>query len=146
MTTQTKGLIALALLSLSFAAGRYSVNETTEHTAIKIDESRSTNTDKDIKRVEVIVKEPNGRETRTITEEDKSKVSERVDSSTNIETVIETGKRSTINVSALVGMNWENRHPAIYGISVNKEILGPITIGAWGLNNGTVGLSIGVNF
>ena len=34
----------------------------------------------------------------------------------------------------------------LYGISANKEFIGPITIGAFGLTNGTIGLSIGVNF
>jgi hypothetical protein len=34
----------------------------------------------------------------------------------------------------------------MYGISVHREFIGPITLGAFGLTNGTVGLSIGVNF
>lgn len=56
-------------------------------------------------------------------------------------------KTSTLNLSALAGNDFS--HPQIlpiYGLSVSKSLLGPITVGAFGLTNGVVGLSVGINF
>ncbi len=53
----------------------------------------------------------------------------------------------TLNVSVLVANDFSIRAiKPIYGVSVTKEVLGPITVGAFGLTSGTVGLSVGLNF
>jgi hypothetical protein len=33
-----------------------------------------------------------------------------------------------------------------YGVGVDHKIIGPITVGAWGLTDGTLGASIGLRF
>lgn len=55
-----------------------------------------------------------------------------------------TTRRKT-NVSALVAVDSLKLTPT-YGIGVTHELIGPITIGAFGLTNGVVGLSIGISF
>lgn len=56
-------------------------------------------------------------------------------------------RHSVLNVSGLVGVNPNvGIKIPIYGISVSKEVFGPFTVGAFGLTNGTLGLSIGINF
>lgn len=56
-------------------------------------------------------------------------------------------KSSTINVSGLVANDFsKGLLVPVYGISVSKEFLGPITVGAFGLTSGTIGLSVGINF
>lgn len=66
---------------------------------------------------------------------------------------VETGNKSTtvmvkpkLNVSGLVGVSIHDPGLPIYGISASKEVLGPITVGVFGLTNGLVGVSIGFNF
>ena len=53
------------------------------------------------------------------------------------------GKRT--NVSLLVGGAYPLSGPN-YGVSVQRNILGPFTVGAWAITNRTAGLSIGLNF
>lgn len=53
--------------------------------------------------------------------------------------------RPRTNVSALFGTSIHDLQP-IYGISVTQEVLGPVTLGAFGMSNGTVGLSLGWSF
>lgn len=86
-----------------------------------------------------IVKEPGGTETTIIVR----------DSTTRTRTDIsETSKpvKAKTNISALAGIDVTSRPQPIYGISVTREFIGPITVGAWGMTNGVVGLSVGINF
>ena len=56
-------------------------------------------------------------------------------------------KTQTLNLSVLAAVNPVNRDFApVYGASLTKEFIGPVTIGAFGLTNGTLGVSIGLNF
>ncbi len=55
--------------------------------------------------------------------------------------------KSVLSVSALATVNPKlGRYEPVYGISVSKEVFGPFTAGAFGLTNGTLGLSLGINF
>lgn len=58
-----------------------------------------------------------------------------------------TTRAPTLNISALVANDFSKGLliPA-YGVSVSKQVLGPITVGGFGLTNGTIGLSVGLNF
>ncbi len=56
-------------------------------------------------------------------------------------------RKSVLNLSALATVDPKaGRYVPIYGISVTKEVFGPFTAGAFGLTNGTLGLSVGINF
>lgn len=57
---------------------------------------------------------------------------------------IERGQ-DKVNISLLGGYDFTNTK-TVYGMSVVKPILGPISCGLWGLNNATVGASIGLSF
>lgn len=88
----------------------------------------------------VTVKKPNG-EVRT---------TETIDSHTNthqtesIKIPVNTAKT---NVGLLVANDFTNSIPKlIYGVSVSKELLGPITIGVFGYADRRIGVSIGLNF
>lgn len=94
----------------------------------------------DVQTVVRVIKQPNGAEETVTTITDHS-----VKSSSETKTAIKAGKG--LSVSALVANDFSNRGLSpIYGASVSKEIIGPITIGAFGLTNGTVGVSVGLNF
>lgn len=63
------------------------------------------------------------------------------------ESTIVAAQRPTTSVSLLAATNTSNVFgPPQYGIYVSHEIIGNITAGAFGLTNGTIGLSIGLNF
>lgn len=129
MTYQKAILLVLAII-ISFAFGRYSVKQ--------IDKVEDVEEHKDTRIVTVIIEKPSGEKVTTVTEE--------TNTDTTIHTDLKINKRSTFNVSGLIGTDAFHNFQPIYGISVSKELIGPITIGAYGMTNGIVGLSVGINF
>lgn len=130
---------ALYLLAMvvCFAFGRYTASFKGKETEVK-----QQDREVEVRTVYVRVKSPDG----TIREEQiKENISK--DSVKTVKESLPPEKRSRINISALASVDAKggNMIP-VYGISANKEFIGPITIGAFGLTNGVVGLSIGVNF
>lgn len=84
------------------------------------------------------IRKPDGT-VKKITRIDKNK-----DSQTKIETKVSTSKT---NVSLLASVDYsESVIKPIYGISVSRELIGPITLGVFGMSNMTLGVSIGINF
>lgn len=71
------------------------------------------------------------------------------DHSTKIESNSQTAlvnKPLDWHVGALVGMDVHKGLIPIYGASLDRRILGPVTVGGFGLTNGTIGVSIGLSF
>lgn len=140
-------LIALALLLTGVAIGYYAMPAKVvekEVTKIVEVEAKSKDNDKVYKKVEVINKD--GSKTVTTELVDKSKST----SDTNINVDSEKSKettysKNTITINGLIGLGLQDRQP-IYGISVSKQLLGPIQIGIWGLSNKTGGFSLGLSF
>ena len=133
------GIIALAL---TFALGRYSVKTppaVVSDTTKVVDTTKDQETNKNT----IIVKHPDGTETITINEDTKTKTKEEARTDAHVE--ITPAPRKTLNVSALAGVDIRQKS-AVYGVAVNKEVLGSITVGVWGFTNGTVGVSVGVSF
>lgn len=144
--------ILLGSVVLAFSIGRYSVRSPEVHdiksiqTDTKKDENRDTHRDTTI----TTIKTPDGtvKTVKTITEisdiETKTDTNQtRLSSHDSI-----PPKTGTINISGLVGNDFSKSWSLtpIYGISVTKEFLGPVTLGGYGLTNGIIGLSIGLNF
>ena len=51
------------------------------------------------------------------------------------------------NISVLVANDFsQSVAKPIYGLSVTREVLGPVTVGVFGFTNSTIGVSIGYNF
>lgn len=142
MTLKTQILISVCVLAGAFAAGRYSVNPpktvSTDVATQETDKNTHTET------TTITKKKPTGEEeTITTIVKDTNSTSK---SSDIKEVTVTPTKRSTLNVSALIGVSSFTNFTPTYGISVNKEFLGPITLGVWGLTSGTAGVSIGLNF
>lgn len=152
MTLKTKaGAIIISLL-VAFSFGRYSVNQTpdvktTENikTNNKINENKNNHT----KTTVVTTKDKDGVE-KTITTVDSvtnDQLSQTDKSSTDIKQSVTPPKQSKANISLIAANDFaKGQILPSYGLSVSKEIIGPITIGAFGLNNGTIGVSIGLDF
>lgn len=141
-----KAIILLVIAVVGFAFGRYSVQskEITKTVENKVD--TKTDIDKNTHKETTITKKPNGEEVTVVVEDTKTDISRTKESSTSSTAQVTVPARKTINISVLAANDYKNPFKPIYGISFQKEFLGPITLGVWGLANSTIGLSIGLNF
>ena len=57
-----------------------------------------------------------------------------------------TYSKSKVTISALGGLSFSGTPIPVYGASVSKDVFGPIAVGAFGLSNRTVGVSVGLTF
>lgn len=166
-------IIELIVICTAFAFGRYSVPEvvktehdstTVSHTTDTRNETAETHTDRD-KHKDVVVTEtvqPDGTKTVTTHTIEDSKIHRDTDDSvkdhssnnTANHTVDKTetiAGRNKLNVSLLVGPSISlsgglSLGPIAYGAHISKPILGPVTVGLWGLSTGAGGMSVGLNF
>lgn len=163
MENKTKIIIAVIAAIGLFALGRY-----TTPTKVKIEkqivevEKKTKQSDSDSERdkhkvtvVREIIKPDGSKETTTTTTEDTrttkdTRVTETDQASkTTKETKEVTRAGSRANISLLAGMSPDSLGKVSYGVTANKEILGPVTVGVFGLLPGAspiVGASIGLNF
>lgn len=142
MTIRTKILLTVLAMVVSFAAGNYTAQRITKTESVKSVDS----TDTTIKTTTTTTttKDKEGKETTTTKTDTITAIKEKeVIKSNKNET--EVSKRALLNVS-LLGAITQNESKPIYGISVSKSFIGPITMGAFGLTNGIFGISIGLNF
>jgi len=140
MSIKTQIGIAAVLTVVAFAVGRYSVTQTTttKQAEVHVDLDKRTHTET------VITKAPDGTTTEhTVTDTTLSK-----DTTKKVAEASKTEAKSgsKLNISLLVGQDFTTVKQPAYGISVSRELIGPVTLGLWGMNNGAVGLSLGVNF
>lgn len=150
MENRTKILLVILAITVSFAAGRWSVsNPDTKVTEVtKVDEKKELNTDTHSKRMSVTVEEPSGKKTTTTVVDSDTSTKIKDDKKTNsqVSTEVTQAKHKTLNISALAGYQLPGTLSPVYGVSINKEVLGPVTVGAYWINNGTIGLSLGLDF
>lgn len=152
LTPSRKILLGIVALVTAFAFGRYTVSVKPNVTTITATKSASqTVADKDTHTQTQIVevKEPTG-EVKTTTTITKDTVSV-VDKTRNVETqateTVSQSTRKTLNVAALVGMDVVHHlGTPVYGVSVSKELIGPVTVGVFGMSNSLVGISVSLNF
>lgn len=144
LSIKTQIIIVFVLLLFGFSFGRYSA-PTIPNTKTDTKTDTNTNTDTNSHKVTVITKDPKtGQETTTITEDKNTETKKVTDTKTD--TIVTAPKSSVINISALAGLDTARGFIPTYGISANKELIGPVTVGAFGLTNGTIGVSVGLNF
>jgi hypothetical protein len=133
-------IVIIAVLVATFAAGRYSVKSVD----VKTTNTEQVNKDVHVVTRTVTIKQPDGttKTTTTTKSDDRTKTIETQSAVAN------TNERSTINVSLLAGSQLTLGASRVldYGLSVNKEVLGPVTVGVFGMRSGAFGISIGLNF
>jgi hypothetical protein len=139
------GISVFILLGV-FAAGRYSVPTQPAITQQLQDNSKEHETvDQDTHKTIVRVKEPSGKVTTTVTIDTTAHEKEDKTDQLKVDTTVTPPIRRTLNLSVLAGTDIHALKP-IYGLSIQKELIGPLTFGIYGLNNGVIGGSIGYNF
>ncbi len=148
MTNKTIEIIFVVAIVGSFAVGRYSVQSPaiTKETDTAKDSKKDTEKNTHKETTTIVEEGPSCKKTTTTVTEDTS-TKKRTDTQleTHENTTITPPKVNTLNVSALAGLDIHQKS-AIYGVALTKEIIGPVTAGAYGLTNGTIGVSLGLNF
>ena len=144
---KTKVIAGTLLLAGAFAFGRWTVP-----TKVKIEtkiveiERKDKDLHKDRKKKTIIVKNPDGTTTTTITDDTTTDRHETDNLNKNTDTLKEITRGSQVTVSALAGVKIQGPTSIDYGLSITKPVLGPLTIGVFGLKSGTVGASVGLSF
>ena len=155
---------SLILLAAGIAIGRYTLPakvitkvETKEvtHEATKTVEVDKTDYYKNKVLVEITTTKPDGTVIRErkfidksiINRDDKKNTDEKKDSEKDSKKEeSKTYNSNSGSVRALIARNTDRLSEDIYGIHVEKRIVGPFTLGAFGLTDKTLGLSLGMNF
>lgn len=148
LSLKTKVIVTVVVIAISFAFGRYSVNQTPAVRTIEdIKVDKNIDKDKVTHVVTTITKKVDGSTVTTIDKKTETKTKEKDDITQHLDQTVTPSKQSKINISIL-GANDFNKGLVgpTYGLSFNKEFIGPITVGAFGLRNGVIGLSIGLDF
>lgn len=143
-----KYVLGIIFIGVAFAVGRYSgpVKETIRTVEV---EKKQTEAEKDKHketRVKEVVKPDGTKETTTeIVEDTNTKKSTKETTTAQSETEkIRAGSRTGFSV--LGGTRLGDQFKVDYGVSVDREFLGPLKFGAFFFQSGVVGLSLGLNF
>ena len=160
VTTKQKVVLSVIALTVAYGAGRWAsptkvVTKTvTVEVEKKTDDVKSDlNLDKHRETTTVVLKKPDGtEETTTHVTEDTTANKTRDEHSTDqvnktsSQTKEVTYTSPKVTVSALAGLSFSGSPAPAYGASISKPILGPVTVGLWGLSNATGGVSLGLTF
>lgn len=149
MTNQTKIFLTIAALLLSFAFGRYSNQqpEVSDQTAIEKIDQKQTEQEDHTTTVIIHTKDPSGTEKTVTTINNNIDTKTKDTDKTTIEETktVTPQKQNLWNVSAMAGVSVNDFVP-VYGAQVSKQVLGPISVGAFGFTSGLFGVSVGVSF
>lgn len=134
-------IIVLVLMTTAFSVGRFL-------TPAKIEIQKETVevVKKEVQEKKVIVEiiKPDGTKTTTTTVDTNTQVTK---DKTTDESKVVTAQTSKLNVNAMAGLDITN--PAkgfVFGAHISKQILGPISLGAFGMTNKVVGMTVGLSF
>lgn len=135
-------ILSLVLLLAGYGTGRY-----LQPAKVEIQKEEVVKEVEVIKRDVVvrerIVRQKDGTEVTERTTEDKSTESSKKEKETKEESTV-TNKKPDWRVNAL-GALVPGLVPS-YGVQVERRVLGPIHVGAFGLTNSTFGISVGIEF
>lgn len=167
LSNKTLGLVSVGIFAFGLLLGRYSVPEQVKKESQTVTQTQSnqaqkaqTDSDRDLHKqiVQTEVIKPDGTKvivTKT-SEEAHSDRKAKVDTVTaesahseSKQTSEVTRGSSKVTVSFMAGPSFSLTNglgPLVYGGSITKPVLGPITVGVWGLSNGTGGVSLGFTF
>jgi hypothetical protein len=143
---KTKIIISVVVILTAFAAGRYSVQKP----AVTTIEDKHTDTevhkDKDVHKITTITKDPDGKTVTTIVEDSTTHTDKDRTTDSHLDQQVTPAKTNTLHLAAMAGTQLGHGLVPAYGLSVSKQVLGPITVGAFGFNNGLVGVTVGLDF
>lgn len=153
MTINYKYVAAGVAILASFAFGRYSVKTVTtqvvqtQKTDIKVNQDSKVD---DNKTTTITVK-PDGTKTTVITDNKKTdtKTDSNTQSVTDTKSTTTSGSNSggsSFILSASAGIDITSPSHLVYGLEASNKLIGPIRIGVFGMTNGLLGASLGLQF
>lgn len=95
--------------------------------------------------VVVTVTKPDGTKTTTSTTDNGTVIDNKSNTIASNSTTI-TNSKPQWKVAGLAGLDIHNLASPVYGAQVEKRLLGPISVGIWGLTNATAGISASLEF
>jgi hypothetical protein len=98
---------------------------------------------KQTRKIVTILEKPDGTKKTVIREDTNTVADTDIQSSTHSKKSVEIRSKKPTQISILTGFATVERE-LVYGLAVTKPVLGPVTIGVWGLNNKTIGASVGI--
>jgi len=135
MNGKTIAVLCLVFFGIGTGLGRY----LTPTNSTQIDNTKKGNsTEKEVK--DIVTTRPDGTK---IVEHVVTVI--RTEIQEHIVTKITESKKPDWKASALVGYSLDNIKP-VYGLDVQRRILGSASVGIWGTTEKTVGISIGYEF
>ena len=158
-TTKAALITTFVCLTIGFAIGRWLApyKTVTVVQTVTVEKKTDDKTSDDKKNTTTVVhevKKPDGTDDITTTvvvsdhkQQNDTSIDDIAKSVTDTTTV--TRSSSLVTISALGGAQISapsGINPLVYGVSLTKPVLGPITVGVWGLNNSTIGASVGLTF
>lgn len=144
MTNKTKVIIVVAIAAVSYAFGRYMTPSKIEYKTIEVVKEQE-HVNKDIVVTEKEVRNKDGSVTIDRRIEDKS-VETRNKESSRMESKVVTNQKTQWKAHALVGVQKTDFANPIYGLQIERRIVGPIFVGAWGMDSKEYGVSVGLEF
>lgn len=155
MGQNSKYLALAGAIIAAFFFGRFSAPEKIKTEKIALTQASSTNSKEQDSTQQKIVTQINRKDGTIIYRTRYIKSQEQLQSSTKENSTYTDDKKEVTNrrgvvVSLLVGTPIDlGLLSTVIGVSVQKEILGPINVGTWGIENKgsiTAGLSVGMEF
>lgn len=135
-------LVGLACLAVGYVFGRFETPD------VKTAETTQMNTDKQkdvvTQTTTTVQEQPNGAKTTQTVTTSHTVASVATSEQSKEKTSSTTGGGHT-NFDLLYGYQIGRAGP-VYGGAITKDVLGPISLGVWGLTNSTYGVSLGVSF
>lgn len=152
MTTKQILIISAIALATAFAFGRWSAPEKVKIQTVevekKVDDKKTAVDDHKLTTITETDK-PDGTKVKTtvIADDRNTKVDDKsVDTSAKTETKEIDRSSSKVTVSFLGGIAIASPYLPTYGVAVTKPVVGPLTIGLFGFQNGLIGASLGLTF
>lgn len=154
MSNTYKALIVAGIAAVAFASGRWlaPTKIKTEIKTVEVEkktDNSKTKINRDTTQVEIT--KPDGTKeittkTHETTDTADSSTSQTLKSSDQTKEVAKDGSKVTLSILAGAPIRFSDIVQPIYGGIIMKPILGPITVGIWGLSNSTGGVSLGLSF
>lgn len=127
--------VLLGVFAFGYHKGKISVNVIASAEVVEVKDKEVDN------HVETVTTKDKEGNVRIVTVSDttsKIRESRRSDTTTVVKQL------PKINASLLGGFDFQNKE-LVYGLSITKDVYGPITVGVFGLSNKTAGISVGIS-
>ena len=148
MSLKYKVLIGVLALATAYACGRWMspTKIVTQIQTVEI-EKKTEDKQKDEHKKTIIVKKPDGTTTTTITDDTKSQDQEKDDTTITQDEKKEVDYSSAkTTVAMLARVSVSSVGLPTYGVLVSRPLLGPLTVGAFGFQDKSIGLALGLTF